>query len=555
MKILGKDRDLEDTLRIVKNLLRRGGFNLDETHLINPVNGLWSVHLKDLDSPFYTNGKGGTKESALVSAYCEFVERLISGFFFYDYTLENIESKQKLFASDEVQVFSNDYKNLILNKELWGFYDPNSELEFHNFIDSNTLPDDRIITLPFYSSDNSNKILFPLELIKNIYASNGLSIGNSKKEALVQGLSECIERGVKNKIIREGLSLPNITKDILIKFNLYHIIEDLESLGFPVYVKDASLGGQFPVICAVLVNKSDGTILTSFGAHPNPVVAIERTLTELLQGRNLNNLDGLTAPVNSLNFVSQDSNIEAHFINSSGHLHINLLKDIGQSNLWCFNTDVDDELSFLSNCLEKGGYKYFYRELKIHDMWMLHSIIPGLSEIYPVDDLKWDSRNKVSIIREFIRKPFKEVDKINKILDWLEEGNVQGYDFVLPFIGINSQEGSSEHSFTFLELEVILLLYKGAFDEVKFIFENQMDESYICKSRIGIWRCVEMCLFHKDIDPSSLYSDKIVKIVAKLLHGEISKDVLSILGEDINKPGIHLDTIKAYEKFRNLVFI
>lgn len=555
MKILGKDRDLIDTLRIVKNILDKGEFNLVETNLINPVNGLWSVHLKDNDSPFYTNGKGSTKDSAIVSAYCEFLERLISGFFFYDYTFEHIKYNDNFLSSDEVKVSSEDYKDIILNNDLWRFYDPDKDLEFHNLIDSNSLFNDTILTLPFYSFDKTERVLFPLELVKNIYASNGLSVGNSKKEAMVQGLSECIERGVKNKIIKEALPLPDVPKEILIKYKLYHIIEDLEAMGYPVYVKDASLGGKFPVICAILGNKSEGTILTSFGAHPNPVVAIERTLTELFQGRQLDSLDGLTAPVSSIDFVSQDSNIEAHFINSSGYLHVNILKDIGEGSLWNFNPAVNDELLFLKECLENSGYSFFYREFKIDEMWVLHSIVPGLSEIYPVDDLKWDSRNRVSLIREFVRNPFKDVEKIDLILNWLEEGNIQPNDLLLPFLGINSIENSSENSFTFLELEVVLLLCKGALDDVRFIFENQMDESFICKSRIGIWRCIEMILFNKEINPSCLYSPSIINSAEKLLNGEVSEDLLSIFGKGIYAPKIHLDTVKIYNKFRKLVSI
>jgi ribosomal protein S12 methylthiotransferase accessory factor len=59
----------------------------------------------------------------------------------------------------------------------------------------------------------------------------------------------------------------------------------LEEQGFPVLVKDASLGGQYPVMCVTLMNPRTGGVFASFGAHPSFEVALERSLTELLQGR------------------------------------------------------------------------------------------------------------------------------------------------------------------------------------------------------------------------------------------------------------------------------
>ena len=64
-------------------------------------------------------------------------------------------------------------------------------------------------------------------------------------------------------------------------------IAKLEEEGFPIYAFDASLGGKYPVICVVLLNPNNGTCFASFGAHPNFQVALERTVTELLQGRSL----------------------------------------------------------------------------------------------------------------------------------------------------------------------------------------------------------------------------------------------------------------------------
>ncbi len=56
----------------------------------------------------------------------------------------------------------------------------------------------------------------------------------------------------------------------------------------------------------------------SFGAHPDFGVALERTVTELLQGRSLKDLDVFTPPTFDDEEVAEHANLETHFIDSSG---------------------------------------------------------------------------------------------------------------------------------------------------------------------------------------------------------------------------------------------
>ncbi|MFP1483242.1 YcaO-like family protein [Escherichia coli] len=68
----------------------------------------------------------------------------------------------------------------------------------------------------------------------------------------------------------------------------------------------------------VLFNPANGTCFASFGAHPDFGVALERTVTELLQGRGLKDLDVFTPPTFDDEEVAEHTNLETHFIDSSG---------------------------------------------------------------------------------------------------------------------------------------------------------------------------------------------------------------------------------------------
>ena len=119
-----------------------------------------------------------------------------------------------------------------------------------------------------------------------------MAAGNTKNEARVQALSEIFERYVKNKIISEGITLPLIPGNIIDRFpHIKASIDELEGHGYALRICDASLGGIYPVISVTIINPKDGSVLASFGSHPCFEVALERTVTELLQGRSLDMLN------------------------------------------------------------------------------------------------------------------------------------------------------------------------------------------------------------------------------------------------------------------------
>jgi ribosomal protein S12 methylthiotransferase accessory factor len=71
-------------------------------------------------------------------------------------------------------------------------------------------------------------------------------------------------------------------------------------------------------MCVTLMNPRTGGVFASFGAHPSFEVALERSLTELLQGRSFEGLNDLPRPTFVSNAVTEPNNFVEHFIDSSG---------------------------------------------------------------------------------------------------------------------------------------------------------------------------------------------------------------------------------------------
>jgi ribosomal protein S12 methylthiotransferase accessory factor len=166
-----------------------------------------------------------------------------------------------------------------------------------------------------------------------------------------------------------------------------------------VLVKDASLGGEFPVMCVTLMNPRTGGVFASFGAHPSLEVALERSLTELLQGRSFEGLNDLPQPTFESNAVTEPNNFVEHFIDSSGVVSWRFFSAKADSNSSSGTSPATAKTPTPgsrhavrhSRGMGKEVYMAVYDQLGATACRIL---VPGYSEVYPVEDLIWDNTNK-----------------------------------------------------------------------------------------------------------------------------------------------------------------
>ena len=250
--IPGKDAALEASIERFQHKLGELGFDIEEASWLNPVPHVWSVHIRDKDCPLcFTNGKGASKKAALASALGEYFERLSTNYFFADFYLgEEIANGDFVHYPNE-QWFpipeDGELPDGLLDDYTLEFYDPEGELSADMLIDLQSGNEERgICALPFVRQDNQQTVYIPMNIIANLYVSNGMSAGNTATEARTQALSEVFERYVKNKVIAEAISLPTIPADVIARFpGIKAAIDALEAEGFPILCYDASLGGKF----------------------------------------------------------------------------------------------------------------------------------------------------------------------------------------------------------------------------------------------------------------------------------------------------------------------
>ena len=344
------------------------GMKIEIASWRNIVPHVWSLHMRDAASPMcFTNGKGSTKESALCSALGEFIERLNCNFFYNDQFFgEDIANSEFVHYPRERWFKPGPDDELpqgILDDYCLAIYNPEDELAGFNLVDTNSGNVERgICSLPFVRHSDNEVVYFPTNLIENLYLSNGMSAGNTLHEAQVQCLSEIFERAVKKEIIQEEIALPDVPLHVLEKYpDILEGVRALEAQGFPVLVKDASLGGQFPVACVTLMNPKTCGVFASFGAHPSMEIALERSLTELMQGRSFEGLNDFCPRPSDSHAITEPNNYVEHFIDSSGIVSWRFFsaKSDYEFNKWDFSGTDEEEAASLFGILKDMGKEVY----------------------------------------------------------------------------------------------------------------------------------------------------------------------------------------------------
>lgn len=572
--IPGKDAALEDSIARFQQKLQDLGFNIEEASWLNPVPHVWSVHIRDRDCPLcFTNGKGASKKAALASALGEYFERLSTNYFFADFWLgKSIANGDFVHYPNEKWFPLTEDDSLpegILDARLRKFYDPDESLGASELIDLQSGNDERgICGLLFTRQSDQQTVYIPMNIIGNLYVSNGMSAGNTANEARVQGLSEVFERHIKNRIIAESISLPEIPAEVMQRYpGVIEAIERLEAEGFPIFSYDASLGGKYPVICVVLFNPANGTCFASFGAHPDFGVALERTVTELLQGRGLKDLDVFTPPTFDDEEVAEHANLETHFIDSSGLISWDMFKDDADYPFvdWSFAGTTHEEFDTLMAIFRAEDKEVYIADYEHLSVYACRIIVPGMSDIYPAEDLLLANNSMGAPLREtLLALPESqwEPEAYLELIVQLDEEGHDDFTRVRELLGLASGKDNGWYTLRIGELKAMLALAGGDLDQALIWTEWTMEfnQSIFSEERANYYRCLQTLLLlamEEERDPLQyhrafvrMYGQAAVEAASAAISGEAPFYGLQAVDLDLKAFPAHQSLLAAYEKLQ-----
>lgn len=566
----------------------QAGLAVDIKNEKNPIPGVWSVHLTEKTTGLYTNGKGATRLAAIASAYGEFCERLGTGYFFAPLCTGSFRPRRKdgtaiSWLFDPAESWQSKPAKM-LNPGLWKLYDPDNAfraeyrknpLALAVLNDAHTggmpRPDfapEGICCLPFLplpvddTTAQGAGVLFPLNLIWNLYASNGLSAGNSPLEARVQSLSEIVERHVKYRIISESLCLPDIPASH-ITAGVQASITAMEAMGYRVLAKDASLGGQYPVIAVALIMPASGEMLLSFGAHPRFAVALERTVTELLQGRVLEYTSEFTAPNRDAAMTSEPANLESHFINSTGLVPSRFFADQPDYAFtpWTVPATREAEYALLRDILSRDGMSAYIRERSFMGLHVCQILAPGMSEIYPFAELWEQNTSRYQAFRSLLTRTDslsgREIIALAALAEE-EFSSPNNGQSLLDLLGIDAAGAAFWEAMTVGELLALLKLQSGAHDEVREFLNYVFDWDAVRPIKRAFWRAVADLLETPNQSPADtifprvLYETKQLDAAIEAVKGW-PHSLFPALGDDFSNAVSQGRLLALYESYCRLL--
>lgn len=437
-----KETSPDKTVKRIKEILKNSGVEVEENWAKKSCVGTYSLRLCVKGTNIGQNGKGMTKEFAMASAYAEFLERYQNGVLVFRQEKPN---KELPF------VYSADEKNLTIQELVAQndsfinqvFYDnrigETTELEVLTEILGN---ENSVTCLPHYSIKDKKVVYIPHVLSCHLYGSNGMCAGNSIEEAMIEGISEILERYVSMQLIYKRVTFPEIPDSYLEDYpKVKSLLEKARKKeGYICKLLDCSFGGKYPVAALIVIQKNTGKFGIKLGAHPDYGIAMERCFTEATQGRDLYEYatgcvfdfknDNLEKNGNIKEFVNSNvATIPYNIFSNEKSFPFTKISDVSGLN----NKEI---LKRLVTSILEDGYDVIVRDVSSLGFPSLRIIIPGMTE---VTHAPMASRFQMFEELEYLLKDLNRItfSNLNKVINIMEtQINEVGFTSLYTFMNI-----------------------------------------------------------------------------------------------------------------------
>lgn len=366
----------EITVRQIKRLLKNIGIQVKEetrslknlvySSRITIING----RIANLD--LGANGKGLSLEYALASGYAELMERIQTRMLYDDMLMLPPMATREFLGES----FFRHAPDEILRKADWSF--------FPKIGDENNIHVGRTAYGKMFSLRTGKMEMVPLELMRFMTGSTGACAGNTREEAIVQGICEILERHALQKVfLSERIDLPIIS---LAAFNGSSVMERLIELarkqGLKFSIKDCSFGMGMPILGLLVWN--DTSYQFKIGVATSPEVALSRCFTEIFQGYTDN---ACLLPKDPVLMVATPEHYRHAKLNGTGHVPSSVFSSKQSGTLGGFDPffgkDINGDYEVLTKQLLSAGYEIYIQDCSYLGFPSYYIYIPGLSDTYP----------------------------------------------------------------------------------------------------------------------------------------------------------------------------
>jgi ribosomal protein S12 methylthiotransferase accessory factor len=159
--------------------------------------------------------------------------------------------------------------------------------------------------------------------------------------------------------------------------------------------------------------------------------------------------------------VASPQNLEMHFIDSSGYISYDFFKAEADYEFvdWDHDASTVDEFSYLTRLIHDLGFDVYISDYTHLDVYACRILVPGMSDIYPVDELVWENNNEGALFRErLLSLPSLSDEQCQQLLDELDDGGYHDQTLAFQFIGLAPDPGTLWSTIRLGEIKTMLYL-------------------------------------------------------------------------------------------------
>lgn len=400
-----KDRSPEDTVNLLGDFFAKMGLEIREWDEMKSDSGINNVHWTYVDAYYqgrlvaHSNGKGTSLAFSRASGYAELFERLMNYANDADFCGIMPEDINQELATVTGFVYEPDEKLFSLQKfidqdpltqrliDLYGLSATNERLNSRKFLNTQN----RIIGIPFkdYFSDYETRFYSNRELLYDFVGTTGLCAGNTEAEAINQGVSELIERHFQWELMNGKVPVKRFSDAFLSKYAMYkQIIDDIRQKGLDLYILDCTMSGC-PVVTSLLIDRMTHRYHVNIGCFPVFEIALERSLTELLQGFNIESIFEYIPSLIPFGVVDKDKNYEELTRDGIAVYHENLLMaeytdQFQRMDVFLTAVSNQEVFQYWKSFIKSRQYHLYCRENSTKDF---HSLLLCIPELLPPQEV------------------------------------------------------------------------------------------------------------------------------------------------------------------------
>jgi ribosomal protein S12 methylthiotransferase accessory factor len=276
----------------------------------------------------------------------------------------------------------------------------------------------------------------------------------------------------------------------------------------------------------------------------------------------MDTLKGFPAPSFDKEEIADDQNKEIHFVDSSGVIGWEFMRDTPDFEFvdWNFGTTTEEDYQWCCDAIHASGHDIYVADFTHLDVYACRIFVPGMSEIYPIEELQWQNNTVGNWVRPaLLRLPELSEDECNELLDTLLELDLPENLAITTLIGLAADPGSTWMELRLGELKTLLALAvgdeEGILEGCAWITQlGQLEEK-----RARVYRCIAHLVELKELaeaDSSAaydanlrlMYGAETLQQAQRLLSGEERFFGLGVLGANMEGSTMHQRLLEAYEK-------